>query len=101
MEPAVRSGAQAGAQTSKQAGAGSKSRSRRRWRKGKLRGEPWQAARKQARTSCGGRGGPTHSHAGGGRAGGGRSAGWPTAVPLGGGVRAGGDRVLREKGVMM
>ncbi|XP_035315997.1 hormone-sensitive lipase isoform X1 [Cricetulus griseus] len=37
MEPAVRSGAQAGAQTSKQAGAGSKSRSRRRWRKGKLR----------------------------------------------------------------
>lgn len=54
MEPAVES-APVVAQASKQAKEGSKNRSRRRWRKGKVKGEP-VAAWKISRTSCGGRG---------------------------------------------
>lgn len=65
MKPAVES-APVGAQASKQAKEGSKNRSRRRWRKGKVKGEP-VAAWKKSRTSCegdGGLGGRTHSHEG-------------------------------------
>lgn len=51
MEPAVESGI-VGAQASKQAKEGSKNRSRRRWRKGKVKGEP-VAARNKLCTSCG------------------------------------------------
>lgn len=62
-----------GTRASKQAKEGSKNRSRRRWRKGKVKGEP-VAARKKVRRSCGGRGGRgdwgglTHFHNGRGRA---------------------------------
>lgn len=76
MEPAVESGS-VGTRASKQAKEGSKNRSRRRWRKGKIKGEP-VAARKKVRRSCGGRGGRgdwgrdwgglTHFHNGRGRA---------------------------------
>lgn len=73
METVVKSGS-VGTRASKQAKEGSKNRSRRRWRKGKIKGEP-VAARKKVRRSCGGRGreggglgGRTHFHNGRGAA---------------------------------
>lgn len=68
METAVESGS-VGTRASKQAKEGSKNRSRRRWRKGKVKGEPVAARKKVLRGTGGGDwvDGPTSTTRGGGQ----------------------------------